>query len=168
MDHTAPVQMLNNARRYGSMDEMLAAEAELRRREHLCCAVLAILFGPYVRIANKRRIGHVYSRFSSTDPGVRRESMLQTARTSFGPDDGDVLCTALAGVLRDLMDVPESVTLEDMKNRPLREVCGLSASHPVFIGAQECYDEIAQNDDNVDAIIGTALKAELARHVGWS
>ena len=54
-----------------------------------------------------------------------------------------------------------------MKNRPLREVCGLSTSHPVFIGCKSATTR-SPNDDNVDGLIGIALKEELARHVGWT
>jgi hypothetical protein len=140
-----------------------AAEAELRGRELLCCAILSIMVGGYKEIGNKWRLYCGFVRFSSTANEVREESMLEIARFAFSEEHGDFLCTALAEVLRDLLKVPESFTAKNMKELPLRAVCGLSTrSGPVLIHQEEYYEQIAKNPANVNVIIGSALKERLA------
>ena len=90
--------------------------------------------------------------------------MRRIAGFAFDEEHGEVFCTALATVLRDLLKVPDTVTLKDLMEKPLREVCGLSTTRgPVLIHREEYREQIAKNHANVNAIIGSALKAELRR-----
>ncbi len=90
--------------------------------------------------------------------------MRTIARFAFSEEHGEVFCTALAAVLRDLLKVPDTVTLNELIEKPLREVCGLSTKRgPVLVDREEYQSQIAKNHANVNAIIGSALKAELRR-----
>ena len=65
-------------------------------------------------------------------------------------------------MLRDLLSVPDTFTLEQIKTSPLREVCGLSTKHePVLVFKREYYEQLRMNPANVDSIIGSALKERL-------
>ena len=146
------------------LEEAAAARAEIRRREMLCLSVLCILYGWYDGISRTRKKNRdcCYFKFSSTAEDVRSESMLDIAEFAFSDEDGAVICGALAEVLRDLLSVPDTFTLEQIKTSPLREVCGLSTKHaPVLVFKREYYEQLHKKPANVDAIIGSALKERL-------
>jgi hypothetical protein len=145
-------------------DAAARAKAEIIRRELLFCAILCITDGGYNEIWNKLSLYCGFVRFSSAATEVREESMRTIAGFAFEEEHGEVFCTALATVLSDLLKVPDKVTLEDLIEKPLREVCGLSTTRgPVLIDREEYRKQIAMNHANVNEIIGSALKAELRR-----
>lgn len=131
------------------------ARKEMHRREMIYYALLHILVGGYNEIANKGRCDSGFTQLSA----VGAESMRAIARLAFSEEHGEVVCAALAGALRDGSKVPASMTLEDMTERPMREVCGLSTTRGPVIIHERQYSE--QVEPNVNAIVGNALKERL-------
>jgi hypothetical protein len=151
-------------------EERDEAEAEILKRELLCCAIRHIALGGYKEISReykKNFTAGTYGTFKGQCRTDREESLLDIAKCTFYGDykseeRAEVFCTAVAEVLLGRVDAPESVTLEDLKVMPLREACGMSTEiePQVLLGLE--YDEmILDNDANVDRIVGNELKAKL-------
>jgi hypothetical protein len=76
----------------------------------------------------------------------------EIAYFGFSVEDAKTIATALVKILRPGSSATQSLT----------ELCGLSPDHgPVFMGETEYRALILENEQNVNAIIGTALEAEL-------
>jgi hypothetical protein len=131
-----------------------AARKEILRREELCCAVRHILVG-------RREVPHKtcsYSglvEFSSAAKEVRNKTPDEIARFGFSVEDAKTIAAALVKILR-------TCSSADATHKSLTEMCGLSLDHgPVFMGETEYRALILENEQNVNAIIGNALEAEL-------
>ena len=128
-----------------------AARKEGLRRELLCGAVRHYLVG-------RREVPHKtcsYSglvEFSSAAKEVRNKPIEEIARFGFSVEDAKTIADALVKILRPGSSATQSLT----------ELCGLSLDHgPVFMGETEYRALILENEQNVNAIIGNALEAEL-------
>jgi hypothetical protein len=129
-----------------------AERKEILRREELCCAVRHILVG-------RREVPHKTCRysglveFSSAAKEVRNKTPEEIAHFGFSVEDAKTIADALVKILR-----PGS----SATHQSLTELCGLSLDHgPMFMGETEYRTLILENEQNVNAIIGTALEAEL-------
>ena len=127
------------------------ARKEGLRREELCCAVRHYLVG-------RREVPHKTCRysglveFSSAAKEVRNKPIEEIARFGFSVEDAKTIADALVKILRPGSSATQSLT----------ELCGLSLDHgPVFMGETEYRALILENEQNVNAIIGNALEAEL-------
>ena len=134
-------------------EEYEAAKAEMRRREMLCLAIRHILGGKYW-MPHKGRAYCVYDWFASGAEDVRNETVRYIASFAFSEEDAKTIGKAVCGLLgrpdRDGSDVA------------LTELCGLSAKHgPWFVSREDYQKLMVTNKENVDAIIGTKLKAKL-------
>jgi hypothetical protein len=84
---------------------------------------------------------------------MRNKTPEEIARFGFSVEDAKTVAAALVKILR-----PGS----SATHQSLTELCGLSLDHgPVFMGETEYRALILENEQNVNAIIGTALEAEL-------
>ena len=129
-----------------------AARKEILRRELLCCAVRHYLVG-YRKVPNKTGSYSGLVEYSSAAKEVRNKTLEEIARFGFSVEDATTIATALVKILRH----GSSAT-----HQSLTELCGLSLDHgPVFMGETEYRTLILENEQNVNAIIGTALEAEL-------
>jgi hypothetical protein len=90
--------------------------------------------------------------FSSAAKEMRNKTPEEIARFGFSVEDAKTIATALVKILRPGSSATQSLT----------ELCGLSLEHgPVFMGETEYRALILENEQNVNAIIGNALEAEL-------
>jgi hypothetical protein len=148
---TVPFEdLLRIARSSDSTHE--AARKEILRREVLCCAVRHILVGRR-KVPNKTCSYSGLVEFSSAAKEMRNKTIEEIARFGFSAEDAKTISTALVKILR-----PGS----SATHQSLTELCGLSLDHgPVFMGETEYRALILENEQNVNAIIGNALEAEL-------
>jgi hypothetical protein len=84
---------------------------------------------------------------------VRNKTPEEIARFGFSVEDAKTIATALVKILR-----PGS----NATHQSLTELCGLSLDHgPICVRETEYRTLILENEQNVNAIIGNALEAEL-------
>ena len=133
-------------------EEYEAARKEITRREVKRLAVGLVMEGSY-KVPNKNGAysGYVYA--NSTAREVRNRPMIELAWL-FKSEDAEIITAAVC----ELLGRPGS----DGRDVSVTELCGLSEEYGLqFVGEREYWDLLVANKANVDAIIGTALKAKL-------
>ena len=93
-------------------------------------------------------------RFDSGAPEVRNETVVDIASFAFSEADAKTIGKAVC----ELLGWPD----RDGSDAALTELCGLSAKHgPWFVSREDYQKLMVENKENVDTIIGTALRAKL-------